>query len=277
MLPLSLALTPVFIIIVFMYFQDRYSKEPKLTLFVAFLLGIASVIPAIVIETLYELLIGFKSGVNPFMTVLYAFLGVGLTEEFSKFVFLRWYIYKNRHFDEPMDGVVYSVMVSMGFAAIENIHYVIYSHDPLGTAIARSLTAVPAHACFGIIMGLYFGMSKFTYTHKRFGFLLKSLLFATVAHGFYDVFLFLECRYCPIVTLFVLIICIIISLRIISRYKRISPFKKRHIFISQRNRKLMPEELERNEKRKNYLREKLKGILKRKNLKSGDTSSREDF
>ncbi len=277
MLPFTLALTPVFIIIIFMYFQDRYSKEPKITLFVAFILGIISVIPAIIIENLYDLLFGFTIGVSPLVSVMYAFVGVGLTEEFSKFIFLRWYIYKNRNFDEPMDGVVYSVMVSMGFAAIENIHYVMYSQDPIGTAIARSLTAVPAHACFGIIMGLYFGMSKFTYTQKRFGFLFKSIFFATIAHGFYDMFLFLECKYCPLVTLIVLIICIIISLRIISRFKKISPFKKRYVLISHRKQKITPEELMQNELRKQYLRKKLQKIIRQEKFRSDDTSSQEDF
>jgi protease PrsW len=277
MLPLSLALTPVLIIILFVYFQDKYSKEPKLTLFVAFLLGVVSVVPAIILETGYELLFNFTTGVNVYVTILYAFFGVGLTEELCKFLFLRIYIYKNKNFDEPMDGVVYAVMVSMGFAAIENVHYILYSHDPIGTAIARSLTAVPAHATFGVIMGLYFGMSRFTYQRKRFKYLALSILLATLAHGFYDVFLFLPCQYCPLLSLVVLIICIIISLRIISKYKRISPFKKRYVLFTHRRRIITAEELENNEVRKKQLREKLKNVFKKKRLRSGDTSSREDF
>lgn len=276
MLPLSLALTPVLVIILFVYFQDKYSKEPTLTLFVAFILGIVSVIPAILIENVYEVAFNFTSGINLPLTVLYSFIGVGLTEEFCKFIFLRWYIYKNKNFNEPMDGVVYAVMVSMGFAAIENVYYVLYSEDPIVTAIARSLTAVPAHACFGVIMGLYFGMSRFTYSHRRLRYLVISVVLAATAHGFYNLFLFIGCRFCPFITLLVLIICIIISLRIISRFKKISPFKKRYVLITHRKRIITAEELQHNELRKQQLREKLKKVFRKKKIKSDNTSFRED-
>lgn len=277
MLPLSLALTPVLIIILFVYFQDKYSKEPTLTLFVAFMMGIVSVIPAVIIENVYEFAFGFTSGVNLPTTILYSFVGVGLTEEFCKFIFLRWYIYKNKNFDEPMDGVVYAVMVSMGFAAIENVYYVMYSQDPIFTALARSLTAVPAHASFGVIMGLYFGMARFTFSQKRFRYLIISVILATTAHGFYNLFLFIGCPFCPFITLIVLIICIIISLRIISRFKKISPFKKRYVLITHRKRIITAEELHHIELRKQHLREKLKKTFKRSKIKSDNTSSREDF
>ncbi len=279
MLILSLALTPILIIILFVYFQDKYSREPTLTLFVTFILGIVSVIPAALIENIYEWTINLKAGDNIWVTIVYAFIGVGLTEEFFKFLFLRLYIYKNKNFSEPMDGVVYAVMVSMGFAALENIFYVfIFSDDPMGTAIARSLTAVPAHACFGVIMGLYFGYARFTFAKKRFRLLSKAVILAALAHGIYDVFLFIGCPLCPILTILCLIVFIIISLRIISRFKRISPFKKKYVLISHRKRIITAEELAKNEARKAELRKKLKNVLKRKKkIKPVDTSSLEGF
>jgi protease PrsW len=275
MLSLSLAVTPIFIIIVFVYFQDKYSREPTLTLFIAFILGIVSVLPAMLIESIYTLIFNFNSGINLPTTILYSFFGVGLTEELSKFLFLRWYIYKNKNFSEPMDGVVYAVMVSMGFAAIENVLYVIMSSDPIFTAISRSLSAVPAHACFGVIMGLYFGLSRFTYSGKRFRYHLLSVALATLAHGFYNLFLFIGCKYCPLLTLLVLIICVIISLKIISRFKKISPFKKRITFSLKHKRKLSPEEIQHNEIRKQELRKKL-FRHKKKDIKPDDTFFRED-
>ena len=278
MLILSLALTPVLIIILFIYFQDKYSREPTLTLFVAFLLGIVSVIPAALLENVYEWTINLQVSDNIWVTIIYAFIGVGLTEEFFKFIFLRWYIYKNKNFNEPMDGVVYAVMVSMGFAALENVFYVFMSpDDPIGTAIVRSLTAVPAHACFGVIMGLYFGYARFTYKKNRVKYLTRAVIYASIAHGIYDVFLFIGCPYCPILSLISLVVMLIISLRIISRFKRISPFKKRHILISHKKRIVTAEELARNEARKKELRKKLKNVLnKKKRITPDDTSFRED-
>jgi RsiW-degrading membrane proteinase PrsW (M82 family) len=254
MLNLSLALTPIIIIVIFIYFQDKYEKEPIRFLLLTFFLGAISVIPAIVIETAYEELFNFTRGVNLIRTILYSYIGVGLTEEFCKFIVLRWIIYKNKHFNEPMDGVVYAVMVSMGFAAIENTVYVLTSHDPITTAIYRSLTAVPAHASFAVIMGLYVGLARFSVKRKRTKLLTYSIVGSAFAHGTYNVFLFVECYYCPIFTFIALIISIIISLRIISRFKKISPFKKKLQFLKLKNRLVSSEERKRNEERKEELK-----------------------
>jgi len=171
-----------------------------------------------------------------------------------------------------MDGVVYAVMVSMGFAAIENVFYVFYSDDQIITAVSRSLTAVPAHACFGVIMGLYFGMARFTFQKKRLKYLIISVLLAATAHGFYNFFLFVGTGYWPLMSLLVLIICIVISLRIISRFKKISPFKKRHAFLTHRKRIKTKEDIEATERRKSYLRKKL-GLGR---FKKDDTTFPED-
>jgi protease PrsW len=271
MLYLSLALTPIFIIILYVYFQDKYAKEPKLTLFITFLLGIVAVIPAALIEMGYELFFNFKEGITIWITVLYSFFGVAFTEEFCKFLFLRWYIYKNKNFKEPMDAVVYSVFLSMGFAALENVFYVFFSDDPISTAIARSFTAVPAHATFGVIMGLYMGLARFTFTHKRVKYLWSSIIFASLAHGLYNLFLFFECMWCPLISILVLIILCIISLKIISRFKKISPFKKRKYFLSLRTKQKSLQEIEDNENRKNALKQKLKKILLKKRNNTENT------
>ena len=55
-------------------------------------------------------------------------------------------------------GVVYAVFLSLGFALWENIRYVLAYG--FGTAIARALTAVPGHACFGVFMGAWYGAAK---------------------------------------------------------------------------------------------------------------------
>jgi ribosomal protein S18 acetylase RimI-like enzyme len=60
----------------------------------------------------------------------------------------------------------------------------------MSTALMRIFTAVPAHASFGVIMGYYVGKAKFDYLKKQH-LLLKGLFVATLAHGFYDCFLFL--------------------------------------------------------------------------------------
>lgn len=94
-----------------------------------------------------------------FQQFIKAFFVVALIEEFSKYIFVRFYSQPKKYFNEPFDGIVYAVMVSMGFAAIENIAYV--SQGGMGTAIVRAFTAVPAHATFAVLMGYFMGLAKF--------------------------------------------------------------------------------------------------------------------
>jgi RsiW-degrading membrane proteinase PrsW (M82 family) len=85
---------------------------------------------------------------------------VALSEELSKFLVVRYFCYPQKRFDEPLDGIVYSVMVSMGFATIENVNYV-FTHG-YSTAFVRMFLSVPAHATFGVVMGYFIGKAKLT-------------------------------------------------------------------------------------------------------------------
>jgi RsiW-degrading membrane proteinase PrsW (M82 family) len=82
---------------------------------------------------------------------------------------------------------VYAVFISLGFAAVENVMYVM--GNGFGTGIMRAITAVPAHAIFGVTMGFYFGMAKF-YEKKRNELKLKALIYPIILHGIYDFILF---------------------------------------------------------------------------------------
>lgn len=98
-----------------------------------------------------------------------AFFGAAIPEEIAKFIMLWLLLRKNRYFDEKMDGIVYAVCVSLGFAALENIMY-LYSNEEtyLPVGIARAIFAVPGHFYFGILMGYYCLLAKFySKTPKR--------------------------------------------------------------------------------------------------------------
>lgn len=101
---------------------------------------------------------------------------------------MRYYAQTKEAFNEPFDGIVYSVMVSMGFAATENIFYVL--EGGYQTALVRAFTAVPAHATFGILMGYYMGKAKFS--NNRIMLNLTGLCLAILFHGAYDFFLFID-------------------------------------------------------------------------------------
>jgi RsiW-degrading membrane proteinase PrsW (M82 family) len=109
-----------------------------------------------------------------FETFAFAFFVVGVAEEVSKFIFLRWNLFLRPEFDEPYDGITYAMMIGMGFATLENFMYVYNSNNAYEVAWLRAFTAVPAHATFAIAMGYFTGLAKFN-KEKRFSYLLKGL------------------------------------------------------------------------------------------------------
>jgi len=185
---LSLALAPGAAIILFIYLKDKHEREPLSLLLISFLYGGLSTLVTLFISWPVNSLILTKEDdlIHQFFN---AFFKVALIEEFSKFIFVRFILYNNKNFNEPFDGIVYAVMVSMGFATVENIIYVFqYGY---ATGVLRMFTAVPAHAAFAILMGYFLGKSKFTH-RKEFYYGMVALLTASLFHGSYDYFWFIS-------------------------------------------------------------------------------------
>jgi RsiW-degrading membrane proteinase PrsW (M82 family) len=112
-----------------------------------------------------------------------AFLLAAIPEECCKLLVVRGYSLRQREFDEPMDGIVYGAVASLGFAALENVMYVF--NGGLWVAGFRALTAVPAHAFFGVILGYFVGRARFEPELRR-SLTLTGLILAILFHGFYD-------------------------------------------------------------------------------------------
>lgn len=186
---LLVAVVPVFIIIFYIYYKDKYEKEPKRLLLYNFLLGaIVSIIITSILYFAFDIVLPTPNKTSVFEQFLKAFFIVGFIEEFSKYIIIRYFAQPSNAFNEPFDGIVYAVMVSMGFAATENIFYVL--EGGYHTALARAFTAVPAHATFGILMGYFMGKAKFS--NHKIVLNLFGLLLAIIFHGAYDFFLFID-------------------------------------------------------------------------------------
>ena len=185
---LLFAIAPVCVIILYIYLKDKYEKEPKLLLFYCFMFGgFVSIIITTILYMLFDYVITLDD-TDVIQQFIKAFFVVGFTEEFSKYIIVRYYAQTKDAFNEPFDGIIYAVMVSMGFAATENIIYVL--EGGYQVAILRAFTAIPAHATFGILMGYYMGQAKFS--ENRVMLNLKGLLLAIIFHGTYDFFLFID-------------------------------------------------------------------------------------
>ncbi|WP_439128506.1 PrsW family intramembrane metalloprotease, partial [Polaribacter sp.] len=114
---LLLAIAPVIVIIVYIYFKDKYEKEPIGFLTKTFLLGATvSIIVTFIVGYLAAIILPLTDVKSVFQQFLQAFFVVALVEEFSKYIIVRFYAQRNIAFNEPFDGIVYAVMVSMGFA-----------------------------------------------------------------------------------------------------------------------------------------------------------------
>ncbi|WGD34306.1 PrsW family glutamic-type intramembrane protease [Olleya sp. YS] len=184
-----MALAPVFIIIFYIYMKDKYEKEPKRLLVISFLLGaIVSIIITTLLYSVFNVYVPLVDKLSVWEQFKQAFFVVGFSEELSKYLIVLLFAQQHKEFNEPFDGIVYAVMVSMGFAATENIMYVLQSGP--ATALVRAFTAIPAHATFGILMGYYMGKAKFAPNKLYLN--LLGLFFAILFHGAYDFFLFID-------------------------------------------------------------------------------------
>lgn len=185
----ALALIPVVILLVIIYFCDRKEKEPLGLLTGLFFAGAGSIIPVIIVEVVGQLILNFIVPKDTVINaIILATMIVAPAEELGKFAALRLITWKNKNFDYSYDAIVYAVFVSLGFAAFENIEYVLM--DGVKTAILRMFTAVPGHACYAVAMGFFYSRAKKAQlTNDKSKYTLNmalSIIVPIVAHGIYD-------------------------------------------------------------------------------------------
>lgn len=179
LLLLFLSIMPGLFFIYWYYSKDIYKKEPWIVIWKSFFWGVATVLPAGLLEASIEL-----PGKDTFVGMLIEnFLVIAFTEELCKYLAIRFYSYRNIHFDEMMDGIVYGVAVSSGFATFENIFYVMEHGFAVG--MVRAVLSVPSHILEGAIIGYWLAKSKF----QNVSFIytsLVSLSIVVLGHGFFD-------------------------------------------------------------------------------------------
>lgn len=191
MILLLASIAPSAALMYFFYMKDKYEKEPRHLLVKAFILGVIAVIPVLLVEMRLNLF-DMEADRSLIAAGYTAFIVAGLVEEGFKFLVFYMLIWRNHEFDEMYDGIVYSVFVSLGFATVENIGYVLSTG--FSVALLRSITAVPAHALFGVSMGYYLGIARFARIQSREKYLGLALLVPVILHGIYD-FILMTQRY----------------------------------------------------------------------------------
>ena len=184
---IALAVLPAIILVYYTYQQDKLQREPVRNLVKAFFYGWLSVFASFLISVPSMRLGLFPAQISTLADAARtAFFGAAIPEETAKLLLLWLFLRKCRDFDERMDGIVYAVCIGMGFAAFENIEYLFAAGSGwVTTGIGRSLTAIPGHFGFAVVMGYYYSLNHFdSYRAPLAG--LKMWLYPVLAHGIYD-------------------------------------------------------------------------------------------
>lgn len=230
---LALSVLPVILLMIFIYRQDKYEKEPIGLLIRAFVGGMIA-IPldlalVMVIDSLFYSETVFFS----------AFVEAGFCEELCKFVILFLTIWWNKNFNEYMDGIVYATFVGLGFACVENVLYVL--EGGIGTGIVRALLSVPGHFLFAVIMGYFFSLAKFN-AKGRFSLLMTGLFGAVLAHGLFDWMLMITDKIHPFLAILIFLLFLagdimlwVIGIRYIRKHQEKSQFKNQNTMFQPAN------------------------------------------
>ena len=186
---IAAAVIPAVILLVRVERLDRLEKESTGLLLSLVVFGVVSTSVAALGERIgMAVLNRLFAQESVLCDVLLYFGVVAFSEEGAKYVLLKRRTWRSPEFNCQFDGVVYGVFVALGFALWENIGYV--AMYGLSTALIRAVTAVPGHACFGVFMGVWYGMAK-----RREGagdeagskrMRVRALLIPALLHGFYD-------------------------------------------------------------------------------------------
>ena len=172
------ALIPAAILFVRIYQLDHIEKEPRRLLGKLILFGALAAVPAALAQLLLTRAAGAALGRSTvWYLLLDNFVIVACSEELAKLLPVRLAAWDHPAFDYRFDAIVYSVSSALGFAAVENILYVLQSD--LRTAVSRAILSVPGHFFFAVSMGLLL-------SRRRRVLALLALAVPTLLHGLWD-------------------------------------------------------------------------------------------
>src|SRR6267154_3632539 len=133
---------------------------PPAKVWTAFMLGAASISLLGVVRAPFASILAAPE--NPWVArALHSVFGVALPEETVKILVIVAVSLRRRPFADPMDTVVYGAAAGLGFAAYENLAYLV-QHPEMwrSLAVLRSVLTVPFHGALGIIAGAYLAIAR---------------------------------------------------------------------------------------------------------------------
>lgn len=219
----ALAAAPAVYLLYLIYKLDKKEKEPIGFLIKLMGLGALTTIPACILELIGEGLIGTVFDLEePIAVILFYMVVVAGSEELVKMFALYVGTWGKPSFNCRFDGVVYAVAVSLGFALLENVLYVLqYGAE---TGIIRALTAVPLHCAAGIYMGEFYGNAKKYANEKNSGAktveMTKAYFVPVLLHGVYDCLCSFEYDGWIVVFFIFVVVMYVVTIKNVIRYSR---------------------------------------------------------
>lgn len=176
---LAAACAPAVALLLYFYFKDDFELEPVYMVIRSYVFGGLLVFPIMFIQYV----IGEETA---FTSIYFAVvIQTAFVEEFLKWFAVLITVYFHMQFNQRYDGIVYACAVGLGFASVENIFYLV--EYGLDTAFLRAVFPVTSHALFGVVMGYYFGLAKFSKRGEKF--LAAALFIPFVLHSSYNLIL----------------------------------------------------------------------------------------
>jgi RsiW-degrading membrane proteinase PrsW (M82 family) len=184
---LPLAFAPALFWMWWYYRQDLYEKEPKRLLALVFLLAM----PFSVLTGLVEYTVDggngrFSTNSNFLISSLFYIFIVGILEELAKFCVVLTLAYNNKEFNEPVDGIIYTAAVALGFASFENIFYLL-DQGPL-IILLRGPVSTLGHVLFSAMWGAALGLARFEPNRAvRIRMICWGFFWAVLTHSLFDI------------------------------------------------------------------------------------------
>lgn len=206
--------------------MDKYEKEPERHIYLVFVAGALATVPSIILESpLHFTLSPRPSDLSP---LFFSFLWVGIVEEFFKYLAVRLTVYRSKEFNEVMDGMIYMISAALGFAAAENVGYMMGVGFFVG--VLRAILSYLGHVSFSAILGYYLAKAKF---ERQRSWLWIGFIWAISLHWLYDAFFVVGTIQSSggflLLGLMVWLFGLILTFVLIKKAQAVSPFRTAHL------------------------------------------------
>jgi protease PrsW len=201
---------PTFVWLLFWLEEDRKRPEPKYMIARAFIVGGLSVVVAFMLQLLVRDFIGelvplvhkFSVSLGSLVFVLVSLPTIliwAFIEEAVKLAAAYFFLFRNKHFDEPIDAMIYMITLALGFSAIENSLFLfgVWSGQGLGmdyayffmTGNLRFLGATVLHLVSSAVVGAAIALAFCGSIRKKILYAVIGLILATVLHALFNFFI----------------------------------------------------------------------------------------